>query len=94
MIYCMSQSVTFAAKETPNPAMRYLLAYLEEGRVCVYAPRLPDQWSVQRLPEEEELRVEAQLHELHRTNERTAVVEIRLFGHEETRSVRVLCVRT
>ena len=90
----MSRSVTFAAKETPNPAMHYLLAYLEEGRVCVYAPRLQDQWAMQRLPEEEELRVEAQLHELHRSSERTAVVEIRLSGNEEKRSVRVLCVRT
>ena len=77
-----------------NPAMHYLLAYLEEGRVCVYAPCLQDHWAVQRLPEEEERRVETQLHELHRSNERTAVVEVRFPGNEEPRSVRVLCVRT
>lgn len=90
----MSRSVTFAAKKTPNPEVHYLLAYLEEGRVCVYAPGLQGQWTVQRLPEKEELKVGAQLYELNRTDERTAVVEMQLSGHGEPRSVRVLCVRT
>ena len=63
------------------------------GRVCVYAPRRQSLWIIQQLPQAEELRIETQLRELHRTGRRTAVVEVQLRRDEETFRVRVLCVR-
>ena len=90
----MSRTATSAANETPSGAAHHLLAYLEEGRVRVYAPRRQSLWSIQQLPQAEELRIETQLRELHRTERRTAVVEVQLRRNEETLRVRVLCVRT
>lgn len=89
----MPRTVTSATNETHYPATHHLLAYLEEGRVRVYAPRQQSLWIMQQLPQAEEQRIEAQLRELHRTERRTAVVEIQLRRDEETCSVRVLCVR-
>lgn len=89
----MSLTVTSATNETRYPATHHLLAYLEEGRVRVYAPRRQSLWIIQQLPKAEELRIQAQLRELHRTERRTAVVEIQLLRDEEICPVRVLCVR-
>lgn len=86
-----------ATGETPRPypASHYLLAYLEEGRVCVYAARRKYLWVGQQLPEKEERRLAEELHELHRTPRRTSVVDIRIsVDGTEFRNVRVLCVRT
>jgi hypothetical protein len=74
-------------------APHYLLAYLEEGRVCVYAPDKSDIWIGVQLPEAEETRVEAELRRLHRTGQRTGIVEICLSAGGEQRGIRVLCVR-
>lgn len=63
------------------------------GGVRVYAPRRQSLWIMQQLPQAEELRIETQLRELHRTGRRTAVVEVQLRRDEETFRVRVLCVR-
>lgn len=57
-------------------APHYLLAYLEEGRVRVYAPDKSDIWIGVQLPEAEETRVEAELRRLHRTGQRTGIVEM------------------
>ena len=89
----MSRTATSAANETPSGAAHHLLAYREEGRVRVYAPRRQSLWIIQQLPQAEELRIETQLRELHRTERRTAVVEVQLRRNEETLRVRVLCVR-
>lgn len=86
-----------ATGETPRPypASHYLLAYLEEGRVRVYATRRKYLWVGQQLPEKEERRLAEELRELHGTPRRTSVVEIRIpVGGTGFRSVRVLCVRT
>lgn len=74
-------------------ASHYLLAYLEEGRVRVYAPGKSDIWIGVQLPEAEETRVEAELQRIHRTGQRTGIVEICLSAGGEQRGIRVLCVR-
>lgn len=89
----MSRTVVSATHRTPRPAPRHLLAYLEEGRVRVFAARRQSLWIAQQLPEAEELRIEARLRELNRTGRRTDVVEIQLHEDEEMCSVSVLCVR-
>ena len=89
----MSRTAATVTNETPSGAAHHLLAYLEEGRVRVYAPRRQSLWIMQQLPQAEELRIETQLRELHRTGRRTAVVEVQLRRDEETFRVRVLCVR-
>ena len=88
----MSRTAATATNETPSGAAHHLLAYLEEGRVCVYAPRRQSLWIIQQLPQAEELRIETQLRELHRTERRTAVVEVQLRRDEETlRPVEYYC---
>lgn len=84
-----------AAGETTGSgrAPHYLLAYLEEGRVCVYAPDKSDIWIGVQLPEAEEARVEAELQRLHRTGQRTGIVEMCLPTDGAQRGIRVLCVR-
>lgn len=67
-------------------APHYLLAYLEEGRVRVYAPDKSDIWIGVQLPE-------AELRRLHRTGQRTGIVEICLSAAGVQRGMRVLCVR-
>ena len=74
----MSRTAATVTNETPSGAAHHLLAYLEEGRVRVYAPRRQSLWIMQQLPQAEELRIETQLRELHRTGRRTAVVEVQL----------------
>ena len=74
-------------------APHYLLAYLEEGRVRVYAPDNSDIWIGVQLPEAEETRVEAELRRLHRTGQRTGIVEMCLPTDGAQRGIRVLCVR-
>ena len=88
----MSRTAATVTNETPSGAAHHLLAYLEEGRVRVYAPRRQSLWIMQQLPQAEELRIETQLRELHRTGRRTAVVEVQLRRDEETFRVRVLCL--
>ena len=73
-------------------APHYLLAYLEEGRVRVYAPDKSDIWIGVQLPEAEETRVEAELRRLHRTGQRTGIVEMCLPTDGAQRGIRVLCV--
>ena len=70
----MSRTAATVTNETPSGAAHHLLAYLEEGRVRVYAPRRQSLWIMQQLPQAEEQRIETQLRELHRTGRRTAVV--------------------
>ena len=89
----MSRTAATVTNETPSGAAHHLLAYLEEGRVRVYAPRRQSLWIMQQLPQAEEQRIETQLRELHRTGRRTAMVEGQLRRDEETFRVRVLCVR-
>lgn len=92
----MSQTaIPTAAGETTGSgrASHYLLAYMEEGRVRVYAPGKPDIWIGVQLPEAEETRVEAELRRLHRTGQRTGIVEICLSAVGAQRGMRVLCVR-
>lgn len=74
-------------------APHYLLAYLEEGRVRVYASGKPGLWVGRQLPEAEETRVEAELRRLHRTGQRTGIVEMCLPTDGAQRGIRVLCVR-
>lgn len=74
-------------------APHYLLAYLEEGRVRVYAPGKPGLWVGRQLPGAEETRVEAELRRLHRTGQRTGIVEMCLPTDGAQRGIRVLCVR-
>lgn len=74
-------------------APHYLLAYLEEGRVRVYVPDKSDIWIGVQLPEAEETRVEAELQRIHRTGQRTGIVEICLSAAGVQRGMRVLCVR-
>ena len=70
-------------------APHYLLAYLEEGRVRDKS----DIWIGVQLPEAEETRVEAELRRLHRTGQRTGIVEMCLPTDGAQRGIRVLCVR-
>lgn len=88
-------AIPTAAGETAGSgrAPHYLLAYLEEGRVRVYAPDKSDIWIGVQLPEAEETRVEAELQRIHRTGQRTGIVEICLSAGGEQRGMRVLCVR-
>lgn len=88
-------AIPTAAGETAGSgrAPHYLLAYLEEGRVRVYAPDKSDIWIGVQLPEAEETRVEAELRRLHRTGQRTGIVEICLSAAGVQRGMRVLCVR-
>ena len=92
----MPRTITSKTNEAPRPypAAHHLLAYLEEGKVRVYAPRRQSLWVMQQLPAEEEQKVETLLHELHRTQRRTVVTEIRLRGDDGMECVRVLCVKT
>lgn len=89
----MPRTAASATHQTPRPEPRHLLAYLEEGRVRVFAARRQSLWIAQQLPEAEEQRIEARLRELHRTGRRTDVVEILLHEDEVTSPVSVLCVR-
>lgn len=75
------------------PASHYLLAYMEGERVRIYAPDAFRAWVGRQLPEADELRIGAELQRLHRTGQRTAVLEVRLPADGEPRSIRVLCVR-
>ena len=88
-------AIPTAAGETAGSgrAPHYLLAYLEEGRVRVYAPDKSDIWIGVQLPEAEETRVEAELQRIHRTGQRTGIVEICLAAAGVQRGMRVLCVR-
>ena len=88
-------AIPTAACETAGSgrAPHYLLAYLEEGRVRVYAPDKSDIWIGVQLPEAEETRVEAELRRLHRTGQRTGIVEMCLPTDGAQRGIRVLCVR-
>ena len=87
----MSRTVIPAPGEIPRtaPAACYLLAYLEEERLCVYAPDSLGAWVGRQLPEAKELRIEA---ELHRSGDRVAVLEVCLFAGGERQYMRVLCV--
>ncbi len=92
----MPRTETSTAADTTagsGRAPHYLLAYLEEGRVCVYAPDKSDIWIGVQLPEAEEARVEAELQRIHRTGQRTGIVEICLSAAGVQRGMRVLCVR-
>ncbi|CUQ83393.1 Uncharacterised protein [Alistipes finegoldii] len=92
----MPRTETSTAADTTagsGRAPHYLLAYLEEGRVCVYAPDKSDIWIGVQLPEAEEARVEAELRRLHRTGQRTGIVEMCLPTDGAQRGIRVLCVR-
>ena len=90
----MSRTVIPAPGEIPRtaPAACYLLAYLEEERLCVYAPDPFGAWVGRQLPEAEELRIEAELHRLRRSGDRVGVLEVRLFAGGERNCVRGLCV--
>ena len=46
----MSRTAATVTNETPSGAAHHLLAYLEEGRVRVYAPRRQSLWIMQQLP--------------------------------------------
>ena len=92
----MPRTETSTAADTTagsGRAPHYLLAYLEEGRVRVYAPDKSDIWIGGQLPEAEETRVEAELQRIHRTGQRTGIVEICLSAAGVQRGMRVLCVR-
>ena len=92
----MPRTETSTAADTTagsGRAPHYLLAYPEEGRVRVYAPDKSDIWSGVQLPEAEETRVEAELQRIHRTGQRTGIVEICLSAAGVQRGMRVLCVR-
>ena len=94
--YRMLRTETSTAADTTagsGRAPHYLLAYLEEGRARVYAPDKSDIWIGVQLPEAEETRVEAELRRLHRTGQRTGIVEICLSAAGVQRGMRVLCVR-
>ena len=112
-------AIPTAAGETAGSgrAPHYLLAYLEEGRVRVYAPDKSDIWIGVQLPEAgrrpgsrirlrqtglwvgrqlpgaDEMRIEAELQRLHRTGQRTGIVEMCLPTDGAQRGIRVLCVR-
>ena len=81
-------AIPTAAGETAGSgrAPHYLLAYLEEGRVRGL-------WVGRQLPGADEMRIEAELQRLHRTGQRTGIVEICLSAGGEQRGIRVLCVR-
>ena len=92
----MPRTETSTAADTTagsGRAPHYLLAYLEEGRVRVYAPDKSDIWIGVQLPEAEETRVEAELQRIHRPGQRTGIVEICLSAAGVQRGMRVLCVR-
>lgn len=74
-------------------APHYLLAYLDEGRVRVYASGKPGLWVGRQLPGADEMRIEAELQRLHRTGQRTGIVEMCLPTDGAQRGIRVLCVR-
>lgn len=88
-------AIPTAAGETAGSgrAPHYLLAYLEEGRVRVYASGKPGLWVGRQLPGADEMRIEAELQRLHRTGQRTGIVEICLSAGGEQHGIRVLCVR-
>ena len=88
-------AIPTAAGETAGSgrAPHYLLAYLEEGRVRVYAPDKSDIWIGVQLPGADEMRIEAELQRIHRTGQRTGIVEICLSAAGVQRGMRVLCVR-
>ena len=92
----MPRTETSTAADTTagsGRAPHYLLAYLEEGRVRVYAPDKSDICIGVQLPEAEGTRVEAELQRIHRTGQRTGIVEICLSAAGVQRGMRVLCVR-
>lgn len=94
--YRMLRTETSTAADTTagsGRAPHYLLAYLEEGRVRVYASGKPGLWVGRQLPGADEMRIEAELQRLHRTGQRTGIVEICLSAGGEQRGIRVLCVR-
>ena len=81
----------FRTSRTALPLLAVLLLLLS---ACGAEPSQPEGGAdVQQPPQAEELRIETQLRELHRTGRRTAVVEVQLRRDEETFRVRVLCVR-
>lgn len=71
-------AIPTAAGETAGSgrAPHYLLAYLEEGRVRVYASGKPAYGSDGSFPERTKCSIEAELQRLHRTGQRTGIVEI------------------
>ena len=92
----MPRTETSTAADTTagsGRAPHYLLAYLEEGRVRVYAPDKSDIWIGVQLPEAEETRGEADMQRIHRKGQRTGIVEICLSAAGVQRGMRVLCVR-
>lgn len=92
----MPRTETSTAADTTagsGRAPHYLLAYLEEGRVRVYASGKPGLWVGRQLPGADEMRVEAELQRIHRTGQRTGIVEICLSAAGVQRGMRVLCVR-
>ena len=92
----MPRTETSTAADTTagsGRAPHYLLAYLEEGRVRVYAPDKSDIWIGVQLPEAEETRVDAELQRNPRPGQRTGIVEIGLSAAGVQRGMRVLCVR-
>lgn len=92
----MPRTETSTAADTTagsGRAPHYLLAYLDEGRVRVYASGKPGLWVGRQLPGADEMRIEAELQRLHRTGQRTGIVEICLSAAGVQRGMRVLCVR-
>ena len=92
----MPRTETSTAADTTagsGRAPHYLLAYLEEGRVRVYAPDKSDIWIGVQLPEAEETRVEAELQRIHRTGQNTGIVEICLPAAGVESGNRMACAR-
>ena len=92
----MPRTETSTAADTTarsGRAPHYLLAYRKKCRVRVFAPDKSDIWIGVQLPEAEETRVEAELQRIHRTGQRTGIVEICLSAAGVQRGMRVLCVR-
>lgn len=89
----MSRTVIPVPGEAPwtAPAACYLLAYLEEERLCVYAPDPFGAWVGRQLPEAESCASKPNAR-LRRSGDRVGVLEVRLFADGERHCVRVLCV--
>jgi len=92
----MPRTETSTAADTTagsGRAPHYLLAYLEEGRVRVYAPDKSDIWIGVQLPEAEETRVEAELQRIHPERDCAALSALAGGAAGVQRGMRVLCVR-
>ncbi|MFQ7502697.1 MAG: hypothetical protein ACLRMJ_05430 [Alistipes finegoldii] len=88
----MSRTAATVTNETPS-GRRITCWHIWRREGARVRSRRQSLWIMQQLPQAEELRIETQLRELHRTGRRTAVVEVQLRRDEETFRVRVLCVR-